>query len=148
MQPPSKWLLILMILISFIGFFDATFLTIQHYRDGILPCVVFEGCEQVTTSKYSTIGNIPISLFGMIYYLIILISTIIYFDNKNKKAFLLIGYFPVVGFVISMFLLYLQLFIIKALCTYCLVSIISSTILFVLGLNLLKLKHESRTKSP
>ena len=133
------WVLIAFMAISFIGFLDAAYLTIQHYNEGILPCVVFEGCEEVTTSKFSTVAGIPISLFGAGYYLTILISAITFWDSKNRKAFLVIAYLPMAGFAISIFLLYLQLFVIKAICAYCVVSIISSALLFILGLLALKL---------
>lgn len=147
MQPPNrfdkltiKWLLILIIAISFIGFLDATYLTIQHYQAGILPCVGFTGCEQVTTSKYATLGNIPIALFGAIYYLIILLSGLIFFDTKKDKVLLVLSYLPIAGFAVSLFLLYLQLFVIHALCTYCVISLSTSTLLFILGLMVLKFK--------
>ena len=137
-----KGLLIAIIIISFIGFLDASYLTVQHYNQGIIPCVVFQGCEQVTTSKYSTIGDVPISLFGVIYYLAIFISAIIFFDSKKDKTLFILGYLPIAGFVASMFLLFLQIFVIKALCIYCIISVLTSTILFVLGLKVLQLRNE------
>jgi len=135
-----KWILIAIIIISFIGFLDAAYLTVQHYQEGILPCVVFEGCEQVTNSKYSTIFNIPISLLGAAYYLVIFLSAVVFWESKKDKALLVISYLPIGGFVISVFLLYLQLFVIKAICTYCVVSIITSTMLFILGLRLINVR--------
>lgn len=146
-----SWFLIAIVVVSFIGFLDATYLTIQHYNEGILPCVVFEGCEQVTTSKFSTVAGVPISLFGVAFYLTILISTIIFWDpikslrdhgasTKKDKALLALGYLPIAGFAISMLLLYLQLFVIKAICAYCVVSIISSTLLFILGLKVIHIQ--------
>ena len=137
MRSLPRWVLIVIVIVSFIGFLDAAYLTIQHYNDSILPCVVFEGCEQVTNSKYSAIFNIPISLFGAVYYLVILISGIIFWDTKNAKTLLALVYLPIAGFAISMFLLYLQLFVIKAICAYCMVSVISSIILFILGLKVI-----------
>src|SRR3989344_3854033 len=135
-----KWILIAIIIISFIGFLDAAYLTVQHYQEGILPCVVFEGCEQVTNSKYSTIFNIPISLLGAAYYLVIFLSAVVFWESNKDKALLVISYLPIGGFVISVFLLYLQLFVIKAICTYCVVSIITSTMLFILGLRLINVR--------
>ena len=135
-----KWILIAIIIISFIGFLDAAYLTVQHYQEGILPCVVFEGCEQVTNSKYSTIFNIPISLLGAAYYLVIFLSAVVFWESKKDKALLVISYLPIGGFVISVFLLYLQLFVIKAICAYCVVSIITSTMLFILGLRLINVR--------
>ena len=128
--------------VSFIGFFDAAYLTVQHYQQGIVPCIVFEGCEEVLASKYAQVGGIPTSLIGAIYYLAIFISTLLFVDRKNPFALKVIGYLPIAGFTVSLFLVYLQIFVIKAICTYCVVSAVSSTILFVLGLKVLKFKSK------
>lgn len=145
MQLP-KWLLTLIVVISFIGFLDAAYLTIQHYQAGIIPCVGFTGCEQVTTSKYATLWNVPIALFGAVYYLIILLSAIFFVDTKNRKALLILSFLPMAGFAASLVLVYLQIFVIKALCTYCVVSALSSTILFILGLKLIRVRPFLKSK--
>lgn len=129
-----KWLIVTILVFSFIGFLDATFLTIEHYNGGTLQCFIFDGCDEVLSSSYSAIGGIPTALFGAIYYLAILIATILYLDTKHDWALRFLAYIPIAGFVFSLWLIYLQLFIIEAICFYCVVSAITSTIIFVLGL--------------
>jgi uncharacterized membrane protein len=142
-----KWLIILFICLSFVGFLDAAYLTVEHYTQGILPCYVFKGCEKVTTSQYSTLAGVPISLFGAIYYLTIFISGILFLDTKSQKWLSVLGYLPILGFLASLGLIYLQLFVIKAICLYCVISAISSTTLFIMGLYLLRLKKSEKTLS-
>src|SRR3989344_7528993 len=102
---------------AIIGFADAVFLTTQHYLGNIPPCSVVEGCETVLTSPYATLLDIPVALFGILFYLIILIKP------NRLLAFC--------GFLASLALLYLQLFVIKAICLYCMVSLVTSTGIFV-----------------
>lgn len=140
-----RWLLISFIIVSFIGFLDSTFLTLEHYNQGILPCYVFSGCEEVTTSRYATVADVPVSLAGAAFYLLIFLVAVFYLDSKNAKALKVLIFLPAVGFLASLWFLYLQLFVIEAICFYCVVSLISSTALFVFSLYLVGLiKRSSR----
>lgn len=135
-----KWLLIVFIAVSFVGFLDAAFLTIEYYSGVIPPCYAFTGCDQVIKSSYGTIaGNTPISFAGAIYYLLLFITTIIFIDTKIKQALYVLGYLPIIGILVSIRLVYLQLFVIHATCFYCMLSAVSSAILFFAGLYVLKL---------
>lgn len=122
------------IIISFLGFLDATFLTAEHYLGPLLGCPIFGGCDEVLISPYSAVGGIPVALFGAIYYLAIFILSIAYFDTRRAKILRFVTNLTPLGFIASLWFLYLQLFVIKALCFYCIISLITSTLLFVLGL--------------
>src|SRR3989344_9051477 len=79
----SNWLPIAILIISAIGFADATYLTTQHFLGSPVACSILKGCEQVTTSPYSVIFGIPIALLGSLYYLTILILAVIYLDSRK-----------------------------------------------------------------
>ena len=102
---------------ALIGFADAVFLTTQHYLGKIPPCTIVSGCETVLTSPYAVIAGVPLALLGALFYLAILI----------RPSRLLVA----LGFIASLGLLYLQIFVIKALCMYCLLSLVTSTGVFV-----------------
>ena len=129
---PLKWAVIFG-LVALIGFADASYLTIEHYRNVIPPCSVTGGCEVVLTSEFSTIGGLPISLVGAIYYLLILVGTLIYIESKNLEYFKNALWLTVVGFLTSVFLFYVQAAILHAFCAYCLGSAATSTVLFILA---------------
>ncbi len=138
-KPLLTKLAIALLIISFIGFLDATYLTVQHYR-GLPPeCSIVEGCEEVVTSKYAVMFGVPVALLGGIYYLTIFILSIIYLDSKNKSIIKLAALLTAAGLIASIGFVYLQLFVIKAICVYCMFSAATSTTLFVLGLYILKL---------
>lgn len=122
------------ILVSLLGFLDAVFLTAKHYSGAFLNCPVFSGCERVITSPYAVVGGIPVALAGAAYYLAVFILSVVYLDTRRKWLLNFAAYLTPLGLVASLWFLYLQLFVIKALCFYCLVSAVTSTLLFVLGL--------------
>ncbi len=127
---PNK-LIIAIVLLALIGFADATYLTIEHYSGVIPPCTV-GGCEQVLTSEYSIIWGIPLALGGAFYYLIILVGSLIYFESKKELYIRTTLALTIIGFLMSLYLFYLQAIVIKAFCFYCLGSAATSTALFAL----------------
>ncbi|MBI5306590.1 vitamin K epoxide reductase family protein [Candidatus Wolfebacteria bacterium] len=140
--PIRKWLVWLFLLFSFIGFLDAGYLAVKYYLGTPINCSFFDGCEKVTTSQYAAILGIPVALLGAIYYLFIFILAVAYFDTKKEKILYFTARFVFVGFFVSLWFLYLQLFIIKAVCLYCIFSAITSIILFLLGLFVIKLQRK------
>lgn len=130
--------------LALIGFLDAIYLTVSHYT-GHINCSVISGCQEVLLSPYSKILGIPLALLGALYYLFIIINSLLYIDNQNKWSRIFLSYLPIFSFVFSLYLLYLMIFIINALCQYCLLSAGTSTILFILSLILInKNKYAAR----
>ena len=129
-----KWLFISIALVSFVGFLDATYLTAQHYLGFELNCSVFNGCDIVTTSEYSVVAGVPVALLGALYYFVLFIGMFVYFDLQDKRVLRILMLLTVFGFFTSLWFLYLQIFVIKALCLYCIVSATTSTALFILGM--------------
>ena len=124
-------------------FLDATYLTLNHYQNTTPACNIVAGCETVTTSSFSQIAGIPVALLGMIYYLTILFLALSYQQSKEKKHLVLVSRLTPIGLLASIYFVSLQVFIIGAICEYCIGSALSSTLLFVLGILTLK-KLEQR----
>ena len=129
----SNRIIILIAVISFLGFLDASYLAAKYYLGGPLPCSILDGCDTVTTSKYSAIAGVPVALLGAVYYLIIFVLAISYLESKKDKLMFLISRFTVIGFLASLWFVYLQVFVLKALCLYCLFSALTSTALFAIS---------------
>ena len=100
MRSVPKPFFILFIVLSFLGFLDASYLALEHYLGRVPVCVILEGCEVVTTSPYATIEGtvsaltgvavspvvprgISVALLGSIYYLFIFIVSIAAMDKKE-----------------------------------------------------------------
>lgn len=128
-----NWLILTFIVVSFLGFLDATYLTAQHYLGTIPPCVITTGCETVLTSEHNAIFGIPVALLGAVYYLLLFLLVVFSLDMK-RWIIRFAAYLTPIGFLASLYFVYLQLFVIKEICSYCIVSATTSTILFILGL--------------
>lgn len=139
-KPINKWLAWIFALFSFVGFLDATYLAVKHYLGTPVSCSIFAGCEKVTTSQYATLWGVPVALFGAIYYLFIFVLVVAYLDTKKEQVLYFVARLTAIGFLASIWFLYLQLFVIKAICFYCVVSFIASAVLLILGIVLLRLK--------
>ena len=129
----AGWIPLVILALSVIGFADASYLSVKHFQ-GVAPtCVLFSGCDVVTTSEYATIGPVPIAVLGALFYLTILILSVTYLDRKSERAIQLVALISIPGFLFTLWLLYLQLFVVNALCFYCVASGISSALIFVLA---------------
>ena len=112
------------LLLSLMGLAISLYLTYAKVTSGPFQCRIGE-CETVLNSEYSEIFGIPVALFGVLFYLpVFLFSYYSFF-----KVLLLISVF---GFLFSIYLTYLQAFIIGEYCSLCLSFAIISTAIFLL----------------
>jgi len=131
MSKIAKWSLWSYLILSFTGFIDATFITVKFYLRSPLSCVFFENCNQVINSSYAEIFKVPISLLGAGFYLTIFLLSVYYLDAKRGWALKVIFFLTVLGLVFSLYLLYVQAFLLNQFCLYCLISAATSILLFV-----------------
>ncbi len=102
------------------------------------------GCENVLTSSYSTVGPVPVALLGSIYYLLIFLFTVAYIDSRRSDVLVAAAWFTITGFIAMLWFVYLQIFVIHALCLYCMMSAVTATLLFAVGMRILKLDKEGQ----
>ena len=50
--------------LSLIGLADATYLTIEHITGQSVRCTIVSGCSEVLSSRYATVGGMPLALVG------------------------------------------------------------------------------------
>jgi uncharacterized membrane protein len=120
-------------LVSLLGFADAFYLTVKHFQDQVPPCSLVTGCETVLTSQYATILGIPVSLFGVLFYLSVLILSVWYMDRGDKRALQLAIRLTWLGLLASVYFVYVQLVLLQAVCAYCMLSATTSVVLYGLG---------------
>jgi len=132
MQRHLKIIATLFSVVSALGLLDAGYLTYKHYLGGVPPCTI-RGCEVVLTSAQSEIAGIPVALLGALYYATILALTLLYIISKKEMVIRHTAYLTPAGFLASAYFVYLQLFVIKSICIYCMASATTSTLLFALG---------------
>jgi uncharacterized membrane protein len=81
-------------------------------------CVAGGGCETVQESEYAEIAGIPVALLGLVSYSIV--AALVVWDAPTAR--LIAAWLAVVGLLFSLYLLALQLFVIDAVCLWCLVN--------------------------
>jgi uncharacterized membrane protein len=119
--------------VALIGLADTIFLTIKHYTGEPVPCSIVEGCEQVLTSSYAEIAGIPLAIFGAgAYFVAFALAILAAFGNR--QAWILFGVQVVLMTVFTVWLVYLQAFVIEAFCQFCLLSAGTTLTLFVIYL--------------
>lgn len=106
------------ILVTLAGIAVAGYLTWVHYDAAALVCVAGGGCETVQGSEYAEIAGIPVALLGLGAYVALL--GLLLWDSVTAR--LAAAMLALVGFVFSMYLLALQLFVIDAVCVWCLAN--------------------------
>jgi uncharacterized membrane protein len=104
----------------------AAYLTWGHYAHGAPVCVGGGGgCERVQSSHYAELGGVPVAAIGLAGYVAILSALLV-----RRRTALLVGAFLVlVGLGFSAYLTYLQLFVIDAVCQWCVASDVVMTAL-------------------
>jgi uncharacterized membrane protein len=96
----------------------AGYLTWAHFADSSVLCVAGGGCETVQESEYAEIGGIPVALLGLGAYATIL--ALVLWDSVSAR--LAAASLAFLGFLFSLYLLVLQLFVIEAVCIWCMAN--------------------------
>ena len=104
--------------VTLAGIAVAGFLTWGHFADESVGCVVGGGCQTVQESEYAEIAGIPIALLGLVAYSAV--ACLIAWDTPYAR--LGAATISLVGLGFSLYLLVLQLFVIDAICAWCLAN--------------------------
>ncbi|PWT79990.1 MAG: hypothetical protein C5B44_06035 [Acidobacteria bacterium] len=124
--------------ISLIGLADALYLTVEHISGRSVRCTVISGCSEVLSSPYATIRGIPLAAIGAVaYFVVFSLATLAAFGNRAVIKLMLLVIAAM--FITTLWLIYLQAFVIRHFCQFCLLSAavtVTLTILSVLGYRL------------
>ena len=117
--------------VSLIGLIDSIYLTVEHLSGRSVKCTIVSGCSEVLSSPYASVRGVPLALIGAIaYFIVFSLATLAAFDYRSAGRLLPI----IVGamFLTTLWLFYLQAFVIKAFCQFCLLSALVTLVLTVL----------------
>ena len=145
----SKWARVTIAVLSTVGVIDTGSITLKKWGlIGNLNCPGgLEGCDKVLNSPWGTLlqtnnFSIPLSLIGLISYLLILLMAILPLmpiiknqkNNISKVTWWGSYYLSISTFVFSLILISVMIFKIKAFCFYCLLSCLISLSLLLINL--------------
>jgi uncharacterized membrane protein len=120
-------------LVALVGLGDAIYLTVKHLSGEGVPCTIVAGCELVLSSEYASVAGVPLAALGALaYFLAFSLAVLSFFGNR--KMWFLFGVQVALMSVFTLWLLYLQAFVIGAFCQFCLLSAMVTFILLALAL--------------
>jgi len=115
------WLYLIAAIVSLVGLGDAIYLTIQDLTGESLRCTIISGCSEVLSSKYAHVGSVPLAAVGAFaYFVFFSLAILAAFGYGFLRPLLLI--LVSFMFLTTLWLLYLQAFVIRHFCQYCLLS--------------------------
>ena len=119
--------------LDLIGLVVAGYLSVVELAGGVPTCGPLHGCEEVALSEYARIGGVPVALFGVLLSAVLLGLAVAWW-RTNIYGLLLAHYaLSLVGVIFDGYFLYLQVFVIKAVCVWCVTYEVSLLLRFLIA---------------
>jgi uncharacterized membrane protein len=123
------------LVLAMLGILVSVYMTIFKLTENPNMCLGNGGCSVVNSSKYAEIYGIPVAVFGVGGYLVILL--LLWLEQRSalliSDGTLAVFGLALVGFLFTLYLIYVELALIHAVCPFCVTSQVTMTILFVLS---------------
>ena len=108
-------------LLSVLGLADAIYLTVEHVTGQSVRCTIVAGCSEVLSSSYAVVAGVPLAAVGgAAYFSVFSLAVLAAFGYRIAGTLLMV--MVAAMFLVSLWLIYLQAFVIHAFCQYCLFS--------------------------
>jgi uncharacterized membrane protein len=120
-------------IVALFGLADGIYLTVEHVTGRTAQCIASSGCQDVLSSKYAAMGPIPLASLGALAYFTAF-STALLAAFGYAKCRSLFALLVVIMFATTLWLLYLQAFVLHAFCDYCLFSAGVTTVLTLIAI--------------
>ncbi len=122
-ERPSRALTFLLAALAALGLVVAGYLAVLHARGASPVCFASGGCETVQNSRYSQLAGIPVPFLGLAGYAMLLASTFMRGEFGRLSGLLVAA----TGVVFSAYFTYLEVFVIGAVCQWCVASALIMT---------------------
>ena len=107
--------------LAVVGLADSTYLTASHLSGETVTCLGSANCSDVLGSAYAKIGPVPLAALGVLaYFVAFSAATLAAFGYARARTVLMLAVAAM--FVATLWLLYVQAFVLRAFCSYCLLS--------------------------
>ena len=131
----EKWLYRLSVAFAVIGLAVSIYMWIYKVTQNELMCLGSGACSVVNQSRFSEVYDIPVAAIGTAGYAAIL--ALLFLERSGGyfklNGTLLIFGLALTGFLFTLYLVYVEVFLIKAYCPFCITSQVSMTIIFILS---------------
>jgi uncharacterized membrane protein len=124
-MPSERNLRIVAALLAIAGIGVATYIAIAESGGGAPKCLAGgHGCQTVAESSYSRLAGVDVAVIGIAGYVVLLVAALLPGDPARFGGFA--G--ALIGFGFSAYLTYLELFVIDAICQWCVASAVLMTL--------------------
>jgi uncharacterized membrane protein len=131
----DKWLYRASLALVVLGLLVSIYMTIYKIYHVESMCLGSGDCSTVNASKYSEVNGIPVAVIGSIGYAAILAVHLL--ENRNRffkqNSTLMIFGMALTGFIFTVWLIYVEIALIKALCPFCVTSQVAMTLIFIIA---------------
>lgn len=131
----DKWLYRATFALVIVGLLVSIYMTIYKVTSNDSMCLGSGDCSTVNASRYSEVNGIPVAAIGILGYVAIL--GVLLFENRNtffkQNGTLLIFGMALTGFIFTVWLIYVEIALLKAICPFCVTSQVAMTIIFILA---------------
>jgi uncharacterized membrane protein len=131
----EKWLYRASVALVIVGVLVSIYMTVYKLTGDDGMCLGSGDCSTVNASKYAEVNGIPVAVFGVAGYLAILGTH--FFEKRNRffeqNGALMIFGMALTGFLFTVWLIYVEIALLKALCPFCVTSQIAMTIIFIIS---------------
>ena len=97
----------------------ATYLLAVRVLGEAPACGPVKGCETVAASEYATIAGVPVALFGVLFSIVLLGACLVWWRLADRRALYAAYGLGLAGIIAVLYLTYLELFVIEAICVWC-----------------------------
>ncbi|MGH7141669.1 MAG: vitamin K epoxide reductase family protein [Minisyncoccia bacterium] len=123
-----------LIAVAIAGLGDTFYLSWNKFHNTLPTCSIVHGCDVVLTSKYAEIFGVPLAYIGLVFYIYLLgLAILLAIDPHSRGLRLGTLVYAAIGLLCSCVFAYMWVFLIHALCIYCLTSAILTLIVFLLA---------------
>lgn len=124
------------VLVAITGFFLARYIYAKKKKKERLVCLLDSDCDAVVNSQYSTFLGIPLEIYGMFYFALmslffLLVIALPQIYSSYHLIILTIPTIALASFFFSIYLIFIQILLIKEWCMWCLASTVITTLLLV-----------------
>jgi uncharacterized membrane protein len=108
-------------ILALVGLADAIYLTVEHMAGRVVQCTITTGCNEVLTSGYAAIAGVPLAGIGAFaYFAAFSLAILAVFGNQTART--LLFYLVALMFAFTIWLFFVQAFVLHAFCQFCLLS--------------------------
>jgi uncharacterized membrane protein len=142
----DKWLYRASVALVVLGLLVSTYMYIYKITDNSSMCLGNDGCSDVIHSKYSEVNDfISVPQFGIGGFIVLLALLLLEtrYDFFKTNGTLLVFATALIGFLFTLWLIYVELVLIKKLCPFCVTA--QTTMILVFTLSIIRLMRQPQT---